>query len=321
MHFHHLHFYVNELGFWQRWFCDKLAFHTVASPDVPTVRSPAHNSSIESSVVLRHGQIEVRLSAPGNRLSTPKHPPEDSQGNSINPLSRATGTSEVSQYLKQHPPGLVDIAFATEHFDAVLTRSLQKGAVVLTPVHINDQGNRQCQLQGWQHLRHTLIEVPPDWTHHNLTPASQSSTRWLSAIDHVVLNVPKGELAVAAAWYQKVFGLIPSQKFKITTARSGLSSQVLVHPEGTLQLPINEPTSNNSQIQEFLNHNRGAGIQHVALRSQDAVGAIAQFRQQGLNLLNVPATYYDNLPQRADCPLQDFSAIQQQQLLIDWPQG
>ncbi len=39
--------------------------------------------------------------------------------------------------------------------------------------------------------------------------------------------------------------------FTIKTERSGLYSQVLVHPKTELKLPINEPDSNSSQIQEI----------------------------------------------------------------------
>ena len=140
-------------------------------------------------------------------------------------------------------------------------------------------------------------------------------------IDHVVLNVPQGELSAASNWYQRVFGLESGQQFDINTVRSGLRSQVLIHPDGSLQLPINEPTSANSQIQEFLHHNRGAGVQHVALRSRDAAGAIAHFRQQQLPLISVPDTYYERLQQRSDCPVSDTSAASRQQLLLDWAQG
>ncbi len=277
MHFHHLHFYVEDVAFWQAWFVHKLAF-TLTS---------AH----QGTRVLKQGTIEVRLSS-GDRCD---------------------------EYLRQHPPGLVDVGLATDDFDRVLARSLAAGALLSTAVTANRDGMRQCQLQGWADLRHTLVEVPPQWLAEQL--AEPSASDWLWAIDHVVLNVPYGRLAEASDWYQRVFCLVPGQQFDITTPKSGLRSQVLFDPKGTLQLPINEPTSENSQIQEFLKHNRGSGIQHVALRSRDAVGAIAQFRQQGLDLISVPKTYYDGLHKRPDRPVFDTTAASDQQLLLDWAEG
>ncbi|MEL6159777.1 MAG: 4-hydroxyphenylpyruvate dioxygenase [Cyanobacteria bacterium J06627_32] len=293
MYFHHLHFYVRNTERWKRWFIRKLAFQTVSAG----LLAAAH-----SSVALVQGGIEIRLSSPADDAA-------------------------AQTYLNRHPPGLVDVAFATEHFEAALSHARAQGAHLLSPVTLNGVGQRQCLLGGWAHLRHTLVEVSPAWVEcrrantYGADGAMLGPQAALSNIDHVVINVPQGELAIAAAWYQKMFGLQPGQQFEINTAHSGLRSLVLVHPEGSVQLPINEPSSSNSQIQEFLTHNGGTGVQHVALRSPDAVSAIARFRQQGLDLLQVPASYYDNLPQRLNCPLQDLRDIREQQLLLDWPQG
>ncbi|HEY9645050.1 MAG TPA: VOC family protein, partial [Chroococcidiopsis sp.] len=139
-------------------------------------------------------------------------------------------------------------------------------------------------------------------------------------IDHAVLNVAAGDLSTAIAWYENAFGFRRQQGFTIQTAYSGLSSQVLVHPQGHAQLPINEPISPSSQIQEFLDCNRGPGIQHVALKTDNSLRAIADLRQRGLRFLPVPPTYYGQLRQRADFWLSElqWQAIAAQQLLIDW---
>lgn len=348
MHFHHLHFYVKDAPFWRDWFIRRLAFQRARATAEPLkeplkvgviAKSTADKSEWVTKTVAPHvvaeasfqaaqgqaaqrllqGQIDIRLSDPGR-------------------------SPAAAAYLEAHPPGLADIAFATEHFDSDLRRAIAQGATCLTPV-TGPQGQRHCQLQGWGHLRHTLVEVSaaftaartasptaspqvaasqvPSQVLSQTSPSASAAPQpsWLCAIDHVVLNVPKGALPLAVDWYQRVFGLALGQHFEISTAHSGLRSQVLVHPQGTLQLPINEPSSDNSQVQEFLNHNRGAGVQHVALRSDDAVGAIAHLRQQGLELISVPKTYYDSLHQRADCPIRDTSAASAQQLLLDWAKG
>ncbi len=287
MYFHHLHFYVRDVAFWRDWFISQLAFTSVLVHQLPRV---ANGVAAQGPEVLVQGSIEIRLSSDG----------------------------DAAAYLRRHPPGLADVGLASDCFDHVLKQAIANGATLTQPVSINACGQRQCQLQGWADLRHTLIEVSAQWVATHL--AAAATTR-LFAIDHVVLNVPEGELAIAALWYQRVFGLVRTQQFDITTPRSGLRSQVLAHPEGTLQIPINEPSSANSQIQEFLHYNQGPGIQHVALRSHDAIAAIAHFRQQGLALISVPKTYYDSLQQRPDCPLSDTSSVSRQQLLVDWAQG
>jgi 4-hydroxyphenylpyruvate dioxygenase len=129
-------------------------------------------------------------------------------------------------------------------------------------------------------------------------------------------------------WYGQLFGLRPRQSFHIQTAYSGLRSQVLVgEPVGLdganrLQLPINEPESATSQIQDFLNHNQGPGIQHIALLTPELLPTVARLRRQEINFLNVPSSYYDQLSQRPKFDAQglgeDWLEIATQQVLVDW---
>jgi 4-hydroxyphenylpyruvate dioxygenase len=142
-----------------------------------------------------------------------------------------------------------------------------------------------------------------------------------SAIDHVVLNVAAGELERALSWYEDVLGFQRKQAFTIQTERSGLHSQVMVHPNSGVQFPINEPASANSQIQEFLDVNQGPGIQHIALHTPRIVQAIAKLRHLGLSFLPIPKTYYTHL--RLNHPGLPISAaeleeISTQQILVDW---
>jgi 4-hydroxyphenylpyruvate dioxygenase len=361
MHFHHLHFYVREVAFWRAWFIHKLAFSPLGTQDdlspidklglqalsqalSQSIFSPSAQARTEPCTLAHRGyattaspqalqgaslaayqaaSLAASLAA-GNR-GEPSEIAILQQGNIEIWLSSDRHSAEAQHYLAHHPPGLVDIGIATDCFDEVVSRSLTQGAILRQPICATADGRRQCQLQGWGDLRHTLIEVSPAWVRRQNAQAAHQTAHqtahqrpYLTAIDHAVLNVPQGELDAAAAWYQAVFGLVNKQHFDIATAHSGLRSQVLAHPQGNFQLPINEPTSANSQIQEFLNHNRGAGIQHVALRSTDAIGAIAHMRSQGLELITVPATYYQNLKARANRPLPDTATLSQQQLLIDW---
>lgn len=288
MRFHHLHFYVKDVAFWRRWFADKLAF-----------RSSLEAPSFE---VLQQGNIRIRLSGCDELAS------------------QSSQHSEVADYLKRHPSGVADVALESDRFDSAVERAISQGAALIKPVCRNHKGQRQCQFQGWADLRHTLVEAQSDSFQERKAESIDSADKktFLQEIDHVVINVPQGELAAAADWYRRAFDLSYGQQFEIGTAHSGLRSQVLVHERDSLQMPLNEPTTSNSQIEEFLRHNNGAGVQHVALRSADAALAIAHFRSQGLDLIDVPDTYYERLPLRLGCPVETIKAASQQRLLVDW---
>ncbi|NJN01718.1 MAG: 4-hydroxyphenylpyruvate dioxygenase [Leptolyngbyaceae cyanobacterium SL_1_1] len=299
----YLHFYIENAIAWRQWFSERLRFQAVAS----------QSDYATQTEVLQNGGVRVVLSSP------------------------QTSASPVAHYLQQHPPGVAGIAFWVQQLETVVAQALAAGSQLLQPITTDPQRPdlRWCQIQGWGHLQHTLIESSRE-SRAELVPvpllSAESHWQFLRrygqtspaqdflAIDHVVLNVAAGQLAQAADWYESALGFSRKQMFSIQTAYSGLCSQVMVHPQGTAQMPINEPTSSNSQIQEFLNYNQGAGIQHAALRTADIVQAVSTFRQRGVRFISVPLTYYQQLAQRFDAVpvVIDEQAIARQQILVDW---
>ena len=313
----HVCFYVENAGAMREWFADCLGFQSIASG----IWNHHHTEVVQS------GQVIFVLRSPADR------------------------TSPAAKFLAQHPCGVCDVALQVDDLDKVFERAISQGATPIHPIKTVKQSDgllKWAAIASWGSVIHTLVErtgitplLPPtlisnqashlpiqanDCIPASLPPqpspaiASYPLNANFLGIDHVVLNVPNGELASAVAWYQTVLGLEPEQVFKISTDRSALCSQVMRHPTGSLQIPINEPASPNSQIQEFLDANRGAGIQHIALETPNLVHAIAQFRDAGVKLIQVPPTYYQELKQRPNQPFSEatLQAIATQQLLADW---
>ncbi len=162
-----------------------------------------------------------------------------------------------------------------------------------------------------------------DWRRVPPVEATGVGNSTFSGIDHIVLNVASGDLERAVAWYKDTLDFHAQQTFRIQTEHSALSSQVMVSHSGGVQLAINESASPNSQIQEFLDVNRGPGIQHIALKTPNIVQSVAQLRSNGLPLLPVPSMYYTQLQQRHTLPLSatQLQEIAQQQILVDWEEN
>lgn len=293
----HVQFYVFDAIAWRDWFVNVWGFQPVAHLCYP-----------------RHKTIAVQSGGICFAISSPTHP-----------------DSAIAHYLRQHPPGIVDIALQVSALEITIQRAIHHGALLLHPIqhHVQSLGKlRWAQIQGWGNLRHTLIErrgatpvLPPSVQEYPRAEAG-NPTRSLpfAGIDHVVLNVPNGELDRAVTWYSEVLGFQPQQRFSIHTKKSGLRSQVLGHPHGPIQFPINEPTSATSQVQEFLDVNGGSGIQHLALETTDIVKTIAQLKARGVSFLSVPSMYYEQLVQRCNGQLsaKSINAIAQAGLLVDW---
>ena len=236
------------------------------------------------------------------------------------PLNSA---SPVAKYLLSHPSGVVDIAFRVKNLAAIVDRACRLGVELVRGIRdLSPRHNlKSAVIAGWGNLRHTLIEGTAPYSccmpnfnsyqDHNEQPKSH-----ISHIDHVVLNVPRGKLASAVELYRSLFEMEIQQSFEIATDKSGLSSQDLIDKVGEVQFNINEPTSPNSQIQEFIDLNNGSGIQHLALRSHDLIADVAWMQQGKLEFLRVPPAYYRKLDSLS-LSTAEKQAIATQQILVD----
>lgn len=101
----------------------------------------------------------------------------------------------------------------------------------------------------------------------------------LDFIDHVVGNQPDNEMESVAKWYENV---LQFHRFwsvddsQLHTDYSALRSIVMSNWEENVKLPINEPAAGKkkSQIQEYVEYYGGAGVQHIALNTQDIIAAV-----------------------------------------------
>ena len=297
MQIDHIHFYLENAQKWRNWFKNHLEFQPIAT----AINSHTHTE------ILKSGQSYFILSSP------------------------LTSASPVANYLSRHPAGVADISFFLPKIEEIVSKLAPEQ--IIQPVcqtELNTGILKWAKIRGWGDLTHTLIEttaaIPNShkWSavlDSELTLISEAHqpTLPIIGIDHIVINVSAGELEPAISWYEKTLKLTRQQSFNIQTENSGLHSQVLRSKEGKVQLPFNEPTTKNSQIQEFLDINRGAGVQHIALATNNIITTVNQIKKKGLAFIEVPHTYYSELQNQQKINLSqiDWHQIQLAEILID----
>ena len=139
----------------------------------------------------------------------------------------------------------------------------------------------------------------------------------LHNIDHLTHNVHNGRMDEWAHFYEKLFGFREIRYFDITGKATGLKSRAMTSPCGKIRIPINEPSDKKSQIQEYLEAYNGEGIQHIALTSDDIYKSIDSLRSNGIELMNVPDTYYEMVDGRLPGHGENLEALKKRRILID----
>ena len=128
----------------------------------------------------------------------------------------------------------------------------------------------------------------------------------LKYIDHMVGNVGWGEMDIWVKWYEDVMGFENFLSFddkQIHTEYSALMSKVMSNGNGRIKFPINEPAEGKkrSQIEEYLDFYEGAGVQHVAVATNDIISTVTEMRKRGVEFLSTPPDeYYKAVPIRLE---------------------
>ncbi|HMV24963.1 MAG TPA: 4-hydroxyphenylpyruvate dioxygenase, partial [Saprospiraceae bacterium] len=123
-------------------------------------------------------------------------------------------------------------------------------------------------------------------------------------------------------FYQDVMGfnlLITFDDNDISTEYTALMSKVVSNGNGYIKFPINEPAKGlkKSQIEEYLDFYRAAGVQHIAVATNNIIDTVTKLRARGIDFLYVPDTYYDDVFERVGKIEENIEDLKRLNILID----
>lgn len=149
----------------------------------------------------------------------------------------------------------------------------------------------------------------------------------LKFVDHMVGNVGWNQMNVWVKWYEDVMGFVNFLSFddkQITTEYSALMSKVMSNGNGRIKFPINEPAEGKkkSQIEEYLDFYEDAGVQHIAIATDDIIDTVSKLKSRGVEFLSQPPqAYYDAIPSRLGVHMdkfkEDIKELQKLGIMID----
>lgn len=238
--------------------------------------------------------------------------------------------TEIAKHVAEHGDGVKVLALWVDDAEQAFYTALSRGAeAAFAPKTLrNDDGEVVlAAIKTYGETIHTLVErknykgiFMPGYEPRK--SAYPSKPMGLKYVDHCVGNVELGGMNKWVKFYQDVMGfklLITFDDKDISTEYTALMSKVVSNGNGYIKFPINEPAKGlkKSQIEEYLDFYRGAGVQHIAVATDNILETVGQMRANGVDFLYVPEIYYEDVLDRVGKIEESIEDLKALNILVD----
>jgi len=284
-----LNYYVKNLERFRRFFTERLGFAEIGRS---TKEMDAQGGQM--SAVFQAGGVTIVASQP------------------------MTETCRAARWFRKHPEGVGTINFAVADIQQTWDLLAQRGGTFIqsAPQRFETQDGGVIRMFSvttpfgdttFRFLERTDTELLFPGMERYASPKGGSNPYGFSHIDHITSNFQT--MQPMLLWMEHVMGFRRYWDVEFHTSDvsaqedhgSGLKSVVMYDDASMVKFANNEPAPPNfvaSQINLFGDDHRGDGVQHVALVVGDILSTVRSLRQQGVEFMPTPGTYYDLLPER-----------------------
>ncbi|MFT7589722.1 MAG: 4-hydroxyphenylpyruvate dioxygenase [Limisphaerales bacterium] len=239
-------------------------------------------------------------------------------------------TSAISKHVSDHGDGVKVLALWVDDSKKSWEETTSRGAVsIMEPTEFKDEHGTVIisAIETYGETIHKFIErknYSGAFLPGYVAPEFKTEVKpiGLKYVDHCVGNVELGQMNEWVKFYEDVLGfklLITFDDDDISTEYTSLMSKVVSNGNGYVKFPINEPANGKrkSQIEEYIDFYGCSGVQHIAIATDDICATVSELRNRGIQFLQVPDTYYDNLLDRVGSIQEDIENLKALNILVD----
>ena len=238
--------------------------------------------------------------------------------------------STIGKHIDAHGDGVKVTALWVDDATYAYEEAMKRGAKSYMEPRIEKDDHGQVVRSGihtYGEVVHVFVERK-DYQGIFLPGYQKWETRYnppgvgLKFVDHMVGNVHLGRMNYWVKFYEEVLGFAQILSFDdndISTEFTALMSKVMSNGNGRIKFPINEPAPGlkKSQVDEYLDFYEGEGVQHIAVATDDIISTVTQLRDRGVEFLNIPGSYYDELTDRVGEIDEDIAPLRDLGILVD----
>lgn len=231
---------------------------------------------------------------------------------------------DISTHVLNHGDSVKRVAFGIDSIDELKQKCIENNVTVVSSESNLDF--RSLEILTYGDTTHLFIE--------NLSYKSYFNTSYiihnydkeykgigLYDIDHITANVELGSMDHWISYYKKILSLDEMLFFDgedLSSDDSSMMSKVVWNGDN-IRLPISQPVNKGkkSQIQEFIEYNSGAGVQHIAVSCINIVETVEIMRNRGVEFLQISDNYYDDLESKNLMKSYGINSLRENNILLD----
>ncbi|HJZ31114.1 MAG TPA: TIM barrel protein [Hyphomicrobiaceae bacterium] len=149
------------------------------------------------------------------------------------------------------------------------------------------------------------------------TGEDDANAAGLVGVDHISQSMHYEEMLTWLLFYTSLLDLKKVPPQDVADPAGLVRSQVIEAPDGKLRIILNASQSQRTQSSRFLTEGFGSGVQHLAFATTDLLTTVAQLKRNGVELLDIPENYYDDLEAKLDLAPARLEALRAHNILYD----
>jgi 4-hydroxyphenylpyruvate dioxygenase len=228
--------------------------------------------------------------------------------------------SFAHSFFESHGPSLCATALRVGHGDAALERARQY------------KGQPYRGLVGPNEREIPAVRAPDGSLIYLVEPAAPGQSIYdsdfnisatapleggLKRIDHMAMALPADSLDSWVLFYKSILDFEADDEVVLPDPYGLVKSRALRSQCSTVRLPLNISENRNTAISHALSSYRGSGVHHIAFSCDDIFVQVARAKEAGVQLLDIPLNYYDDLAARFDFDDEFLSELAYYNVLYD----